>query len=42
MTQDNLKQVYSRQNWQTWLVDIFGSQVQFEAQAENIEIDRDT
>jgi hypothetical protein len=41
MTQQELKQQYSRQNWQTWLGDIFGSKVQFETQAENIEIDRD-
>lgn len=41
MTQQELQQAYSRQNWQTWLSEIFGSQVQFEAQAENIDIDRD-
>ena len=41
MTQQNLQQAYSRQNWQTWLADIFGSQVQFETQAETIDIDRD-
>ncbi len=40
MTQQNLQQVYSRQNWQTWLTDIFGSQMQFEAQAENVEMDK--
>ena len=41
ITQEDLKQPYSRQSWQTWLGDIFGSQMQFEAQAENVEIDRD-
>jgi hypothetical protein len=41
MTQQNLQQAYNRQNWQTWLTDIFGSQMQFEAQAENINIDSD-
>jgi hypothetical protein len=41
MTQQELKQSYSRQNWQTWFGDIFGSKVQFETQVENIEIDKD-
>jgi len=41
MTQQNLQQAYSRQNWQTWLQDIFGSQMQFEMQAETIDIDRE-
>ena len=41
MTQQNLQQTYSRQNWQTWLTDIFGSQMQFETQAETIDIDCD-
>ena len=36
MTQQELKQAYSRPNWQTWLGDIFGSQVQFETQPEKI------
>ena len=39
--QQDLQQPYTRQNWQTWLSDIFGLQMQFETQAENIEIDRD-
>ncbi|MDR0205869.1 MAG: Eco57I restriction-modification methylase domain-containing protein [Bacteroidales bacterium] len=37
----DLKQPYSRQNWQTWLAALFGSQAQFDIQAENVEIDRD-
>ena len=37
----NLQQPYSRQNWQMWLSDIFGSQAQFETQAETIDIDRE-
>ena len=37
----NLQQTYSRQNWQMWLSDIFGSQAQFETQAEIIDIDRE-
>ncbi len=41
MTQQELQQAYSRQNWQNWLGDIFGTQVQFETQAENIEIDKE-
>jgi hypothetical protein len=41
MNQQNLQQVYSRQNWQNWLTDIFGSQIQFETQAESIDIDHD-
>jgi len=41
MTQQDLKQPYDRQNWQTWLGDIFGPQTQIEAQAENVEIDRE-
>jgi hypothetical protein len=41
MTQQELQQPYSRQNWQIWLGDIFGSKVQFETQVENIEIDKD-
>jgi hypothetical protein len=41
MTQLNLQQAYSRQNWQNWLTEIFGSQIQFETQAENVDIDRD-
>jgi len=40
MTQESLKQPYSRKNWQTWLSDIFGS-LEVEAQAENVEIDHD-
>jgi Alw26I/Eco31I/Esp3I family type II restriction m6 adenine DNA methyltransferase len=41
MNQLNLQQAYSRQNWQNWLTEIFGSQIQFETQAENVDIDRD-
>jgi type I restriction-modification system DNA methylase subunit len=41
MTQLNLQQAYSRQNWQNWLTEIFGSQIQFETQAENVDIDHD-
>ncbi len=41
MTQQELKQPYSRQNWQNWLGDIFGNQLQVETQTENIDIDRD-
>ena len=41
MTQQDLKQPYSRPNWQAWLSDIFGSQIQFESQAEHVEVDRD-
>ena len=41
MTQQELKQAYNRQNWQTWLQEIFGVQVQFEIQAETINIDSD-
>ncbi|MDR2928162.1 MAG: hypothetical protein LBV41_08200, partial [Cytophagaceae bacterium] len=41
MTQGNLQQTYSRQNWQTWLMEIFGSQIQFETQAESVDVDRD-
>ena len=37
----DLKQPYSRQNWQTWLHEIFGSQVQFETQAEHVEMNRE-
>ena len=39
--QQDLQQPYARQNWQTWLGDVFGSHMQFETQAENIEIDRE-
>jgi len=39
MIQQDLKQPYDRQNWQTWLGDIFCPQAQIEAQAENVEID---
>ena len=35
--QQDLQQPYSRQNWQTWLGDVLGSQMQFETQAENVE-----
>ena len=42
MTQQELKQEYSRPNWQTWFGDIFGSQVQFETQAEKIEMDKES
>ncbi|MDR0754719.1 MAG: hypothetical protein LBF04_04945, partial [Prevotellaceae bacterium] len=41
MNQQNLQQVYSRLNWQNWLTEIFDSQIQFETQAENVDIDRD-
>lgn len=41
MTQQDLKQAYNRQNWQTWLHEIFGSQAQFETQDEKIEIDKE-
>ncbi len=37
----DLQQAYSRQNRQTWLKDILGSQIQFEAQTETIDIDRE-
>ncbi len=37
-----LQQAYSRQNWQNWLQDIFGSkQWKIEMQAEKVEIDKD-
>ncbi|MDH6312376.1 adenine-specific DNA-methyltransferase [Parabacteroides sp. PFB2-10] len=41
MTQQELKKAYNRQDWHIWLQDIFGSQVQFETQAEKIEIDKE-
>ena len=37
----NLQQTYSRQDWQTWLSEIFGTQMQFETQAENVEINKE-
>jgi hypothetical protein len=41
MTQLNLQQAYSRQNWQNWLTEIFASQIQIETQAESVDIDHD-
>lgn len=38
MTQQHLQQAYSRQSWQLWLQKIFGSQIYFETQAENVDI----
>ena len=36
---EKLQQTYSRQNWQTWLQDFFGSQINFEIQVEIIEVE---
>ncbi len=41
MNQQNLQQAYSRQNWQNWLMEIFGTQIQFETQAESVDVDHD-
>ncbi|MCL2414712.1 MAG: Eco57I restriction-modification methylase domain-containing protein, partial [Bacteroidales bacterium] len=41
MTQTNLKLPYSRQNWHTWLSDIFAQQMEFETQAEKVDIDKE-
>lgn len=38
MTQQELKQAYSRQNWQQWLQDIFAQQIAFEIQPEQITL----
>jgi hypothetical protein len=37
-----LKQAYNRNNWQQWLQDIFGNQINFEAQPEQITLQKDT
>jgi len=36
---EKLQQTYSCQNWQTWLQDFFGSQINFEIQVEIIEVE---
>ena len=41
MTQSNLKQPYNRENWKTWLGDIFAKQMEYETQAEKVEIDKE-
>ncbi|MCL2417301.1 MAG: Eco57I restriction-modification methylase domain-containing protein [Bacteroidales bacterium] len=41
MTQQNLKLPYNRQNWQNWLNDIFAQQMEFEAQAEKVDVDKE-
>ncbi|GHT60367.1 hypothetical protein AGMMS50239_09230 [Bacteroidia bacterium] len=40
--QSDLKQAYNRSNWQQWLQDIFGRQINFEAQPEQIILQKDT